>query len=99
MPRFYLETTVTVTPQAPQIVLVNPAASGVDVVLRSVTMFGASLTAMNVERYDVEVALSALGPTPPVPQSLDVPGALSRLTVATVDSHTITDPDPAHLTM
>lgn len=92
MPRFFFETSVTVTTEAPQIALVNPAASGVYVALKSVKIFGPSLLAIVVERYSVEASLSALGPAAPAPGSFETPGATSKVTVATIVSHTITEP-------
>lgn len=98
MPRFFFEASITVTTEAPQIAVVNPAGSGVSISLKSVRIFGSSLLAMAVERYSVEASLSALGPGAPVPGSFEVPGAATSATVATIVSHTITEPSSAYRT-
>lgn len=98
MPRFFFETALTVTTEAPQIAVVNPVGSGVAISLRSVKIFGSSLLAMRVERYSTAAALSPLGPDAPVPGSFETPGATTKASVATADSHTITEPSQGDLT-
>ena len=98
MTKFFIETTLTTTSQAPQIALVNPVMSGKTLTLRSVRLFGGTPPAMHVERYDVEATLSLLGPDAPVPMSPDSEGATSAVTVATTASHDITEPGGADLT-
>lgn len=95
MSAHHLETTLAVSSQAPQIALVNPAASGVVIEAVSVVAFGEQGQSIRVARYDVEVGVSL---TSSMPQVHAHDAGSSAATAATKDSHAITPPSGNDLT-
>lgn len=93
MTSYVCEATLTVTSQAPQVALVNPAASGVNVELTSVRLVGEQIVSMLVHRHDEELTVTPGQGAVPTVYSFDVEGASCAATVVTKDSHDITEPE------
>lgn len=94
---FLVNATLEVTSLAPQIVLINPSASGVMLVVESVRIFGEQLSTMRIARYDVEIDVSSASGQPPAVYAADSGNAAG--TVVSKDSHDITTPSANDLTL
>lgn len=93
MTSYVFEATLTVTSQAPQVAIINPAASGVNVELTSVRLVGEQIVSMLVHRHDEELTVTPGQGAVPTVYSFDVEGASCAATVVTKDSHDITEPE------
>lgn len=93
MTSYAVEATLTVTSQAPQVAIINPAASGVNVELTSIRLVGEQIVSMLVHRHDEELTVTPGQGSAPTVYSFDVEGASCAATVVTKDSHDITEPE------